>query len=99
LNWAPGYVLKSSTIQQIKQGIRDVMDGDSPLDAGVATHIMKALQAKPSRERPKRELSPRELEILELLGDGLVKKEIGDKLDITYATVRWRRMSAISTKS
>lgn len=84
---ASGYLLKSSTIQQIKQGIRDVMDGDSPLDAGVATHIMKALKTKPPKEKPERELSPRELEILTLLGEGLVKKEIGDKLDITYGTV------------
>lgn len=84
---ASGYLLKSSTIRQIKQGIRDVMDGDAPLDAGVATHIMKALQTKPSKDRPERELSPRELEILTLLGEGFVKKEIGDKLDITYGTV------------
>ncbi|VGO17691.1 Transcriptional regulatory protein LiaR [Pontiella desulfatans] len=84
---ASGYILKSSTIKQIKQGIRDVMDGDAPLDAGVATHIMKALKAKPIKERPERELSPRELEILTLLGEGFVKKEIGDKLDITYGTV------------
>ena len=32
-------------------------------------------------------LTPRELEILSLLSDGLVKKQIGDRLDISFATV------------
>ena len=84
---ASGYLLKSSTIRQIKEGIRNVMGGDAPLDAGVAKYIMKALKAKPPREALRKELSPRELEILALLGEGLVKKEIGDKLNITYGTV------------
>ena len=84
---ASGYLLKSSTVGRIKEGIRSVMQGDSPLDANVAKYIMQALKTKSPREEPDRALSPRELEILTLLGDGRVKKEIGDLLNITYGTV------------
>ena len=84
---AAGYLLKSSTVRQIKEGIRSVIEGDAPLDAGVAKYIMQALKAKPLLDQPERALSPRELEILSMLGDGLVKKEIADQLDITYGTV------------
>ena len=84
---AAGYLLKSSTVRQIKEGIRGVTKGDAPLDAGVAKYIMQTLKASPPLEESGRALSPRELEILSLLGDGLVKKEIGDQLNITYGTV------------
>ena len=84
---AAGYLLKSATIRQIKEGIRNVIAGDAPLDAGVAKYIMQALKDTPVLEEPGKALSPRELEILSMLGDGLVKKEIADQLDITYGTV------------
>jgi DNA-binding NarL/FixJ family response regulator len=84
---AAGYLLKSSTVRQIKEGIRSVIGGDAPLDAGVAKHIMQAVKATPPLEETERALSPRELEILSMLGEGLVKKEIGNQLNITYGTV------------
>jgi len=84
---AAGYLLKSSTIHQIKESICNVMKGDVPLDAGVAKYILQALKARTPKKRLDRNLSPRELEVITLLSKGLVKKEIGDQLDITYGTV------------
>lgn len=84
---AAGYLLKSSTVAQIKKSIRNVLKGDAPLDAGVAKYILEALQNKTLKNKLDRELSPRELEVINLLSKGLVKKEIGDKLNITYGTV------------
>ncbi len=84
---AAGYLLKSSTITQIKEGIRTVIDGGASLDPGVAKFLFKTLQARLPTAKAEGLLSDRELEILALLGEGLVKKEIADRLGITYPTV------------
>ncbi len=84
---ASGYLLKSATLQQLTDGIRAVASGGSPLDAGVARYILRSLQ--PTNSKPPREslLSARELEILTLLADGMVKKQIAKRLKIGYTTV------------
>jgi DNA-binding NarL/FixJ family response regulator len=84
---AAGYLLKSSTITQIKEGIRTVIDGGASLDPAVAKFLFKSLQTRLPTAKAERLLTDRELEILALLGEGLVKKEIADRLSITYPTV------------
>ncbi|MDF7826808.1 response regulator transcription factor [Pontiellaceae bacterium B12227] len=84
---AKGYLLKSATIQQIKDGIQTVMDGGSSLDPSVARFILNTLQTKLPKEELEVRLSDRELETLMLLGEGLVKKEIATELNISVFTV------------
>lgn len=84
---AEGYLLKSSTVMQIKDGIQTVIKGGASLDPGVAKFLLQSLQSRLPKVEAAKVLSDRELEILTLLGDGLVKKEIGEKLGISYPTV------------
>ncbi|NNC88566.1 MAG: response regulator transcription factor [Akkermansiaceae bacterium] len=84
---AAGYLLKSSTVAEIKDGIRTVIDGGASLDPGVAKFLLKTLQSRLPKAEAEKVLSEREVEILILLGEGLVKKEIGDRLGISYPTV------------
>ena len=85
---AAGYLLKSATAEEIIEGIRTVMDGGASLDPGVASFILKSLQVRlPDQQQENAPLSERELEVLEFLAKGLVKKEIADRLDIQYTTV------------
>ena len=84
---AAGYLLKSASLEQITDGIRTVVEGGASLDAGIAKFILTTLQRKAPPEEPDASLSNRELEILNLLGEGLVKKEIAHKLEISTATV------------
>ena len=86
-NGAAGYLLKSSTVSQIKDGIRTVMEGGSPLDGGVAKYILNALQQQPNMLEVNKALSDRELEILTLMSQGLLKKEISDQLQISFGSV------------
>ncbi|MDF7799041.1 response regulator transcription factor [Pontiellaceae bacterium B1224] len=82
-----GYLLKSSTVKQIKDGIRSVMEGGTLMDREVAGYIVNAVKTKPAAIRLEEPLTSRELEILVLVSEGLQKKDIGEKLDISYATV------------
>ncbi|MDF7826812.1 response regulator transcription factor [Pontiellaceae bacterium B12227] len=84
---ASGYLLKSSKLDQITDGIRSVMAGGASLDSGVARFILDTLQNNMPKDEVENMLTPRELEILTLLGEGLVKKEIAVKLGISYTTV------------
>jgi len=84
---ASGYLLKSSTVKQLTEGIRTVMSGGASLDPTVARFVLKTLKAKLPQKEFSQVLTEREMEVLTLLGDGLVKKEIADKLDISVTTV------------
>lgn len=87
---AKGYLLKSSRVDQILDGIQSVAVGGAQLDPHVAQYILD--QIKPSSsdafvDELDEALTERELEILKYLGEGMVKKEIGDLLQISYFTV------------
>ncbi|VGO12219.1 Oxygen regulatory protein NreC [Pontiella desulfatans] len=84
---AKGYLLKSATVQQIKDGIKTVVEGGSSLSPAVACFILNKLKTKLSQNQKGDLLSERELETLKLLGDGLQKKEIADQLGISTFTV------------
>ncbi len=84
---AAGYLLKSSTADQLVDGIRSVIQGGATLDASIARFILDALQTTLPEEASEALLSKRQMEILALLADGLVKKEIADQLKISYSTV------------
>ncbi|MGB0372993.1 MAG: response regulator [Opitutales bacterium] len=82
---ASGYVLKSAKAAEIIDAIKIVNGGGAMLDPKVAQYVLNSMrQATPDTSVS---LSPRELEVLNLLAEGFVKKEIADKLDISYSTV------------
>ena len=86
---ASGYLLKSATVKQIKEAIQTVISGGASLDPSVARFILEAMKSRPVKEKPEKALSDRELEILTLLAEGLVKKVIADKLEISVTTVAY----------
>jgi DNA-binding NarL/FixJ family response regulator len=84
---AAGYLLKSSTVAKITDGIRSVMEGGAPLDANVAKYILNTLKNQPPKTVANPMLSDREMEILTLLAKGQSKKEIASELGIGVSTV------------
>lgn len=85
---AAGYLLKSSTVGQIKEGIFNVMKGGASLDARIASVVMTSLKSKlPSEVREDPPITDREMEVLRLMAEGLPKKSIADKLSISPNTV------------
>lgn len=84
---ASGYLLKASSAAQIVEGVRNVLGGGASLDSGVAHYILKTLRTHLTAGESEGILTGRQMEILVLLGEGLVKKEIAERLGIGYATV------------
>lgn len=84
---ASGYLLKSARLNDLINGIRTVIMGGAPLDANVAKLMLSKLQSLLPKENSQSVLSQRESEILALLAEGKVKKEIAKELSIGYTTV------------
>jgi len=86
---AAGYLLKSSRVDQISEAIRTAINGGGSLDSSVAMHIMKRIRSQAPAHvlGQNKALSKREMEILTLLSEGLIKKEIADRLGISINTV------------
>jgi len=84
---ASGYLLKSASLANITEGIRTVINGGASLDPKVAKFILRNFQGNMPKSSAKPLLSEREMEVLTLLAEGLVKKEIADKLNIGFSTV------------
>ena len=85
-----GYLLKSTTVDELIDSIRTVANGGASLDSGVAKFILQTLKSVQTGGREDDSsglLSDRELQILSLFAEGLVKKEIAEKLSIGYTTV------------
>jgi DNA-binding NarL/FixJ family response regulator len=86
---AAGYLLKSATFKEITEGIQTVMEGGATLDSEVARFIINSLRGRPKLTQPDKALSEREMEILELIGQGMAKKEIASHLKISITTVAY----------
>ena len=82
---ANGYLLKGATIAEIRETIRDVADGATTIDPKLSRLVMDTLCR--SGDPAANPLSSRETEVLELLAQGYAKKEVADKMGISYHTV------------
>ena len=95
---AAGYLLKSATLKQITAGIRSVHTGGASLDAKVAQFILETLKTKLPKGQRNQVLTDREMDVLALLAEGLVKKEIAERLSISNTTVVVTHVSHIYAK-
>ena len=83
---ANGYILKKASSAELIAAINEVMNGASPMSGEIARKVVQSFHKK--NIGSSFDLSPRELNILELLSIGYSNKEIGEKLFISPHTVR-----------
>ena len=88
---ANGYLLKRTPTKELIEAIREVHRGGSPMTTHIARLVVQSFQqsAAPAAQSggDLSELSEREQQVLDLLAQGLIYKEIADKLQIGYETV------------
>ena len=85
---ACGYLLKRSSPEELLKAISEVLSGGAPMTSEIARMLVEAFQKKPANVSPGDALTQRESEILALLSEGLSNKEIADRVQISYDTVR-----------
>lgn len=91
---AKGYILKGESMHQITQGIAQVMDGIYPLSPSLARFLFKKLAGEQDKvdgppTDPEFKLTPRELETLRFLSQGLTYENVADQMGVALSTIQW----------
>jgi DNA-binding NarL/FixJ family response regulator len=84
---AAGYLLKDVEPSQLEAAIRLAREGEALLDPQIAGRVMEEV-ARPTPGGDLASLTPREREVLELLGRGLSNRELADTLVVSEKTVK-----------
>lgn len=84
---ASGYLLKTSSANEIADAIRSTYQGDTVIEKEVSDKILDKKHYD-SLPKPHDQLTSREYEVLLLIGEGYSNQEIADELFITLKTVK-----------
>jgi len=90
-NGASGYLLKDSSIDDVAQAIRVVADGQSLISPSMATKLLdefKQMSRSDRQQVSSPRLTDRELEVLNLVAQGLNNRDIAKRLFISENTVK-----------
>ncbi|CQR48417.1 Transcriptional regulatory protein LiaR [Paraliobacillus sp. PM-2] len=85
---ANGYMLKDAEAEDLIRAIRSCLSGGLSLQDQVAAKIMPTLINQQQERRVDPSLTPRELEILQQLGNGKSNKEVAEELFLSVGTVK-----------
>ncbi|WP_028472420.1 response regulator [Nocardioides alkalitolerans] len=87
---ADGYVLKEIGGSSLLSGVRAVASGHSLIDPTVAIRVMERMRASAEQaaDSDLGGLTPQQVKILALLGQGLTNREIADRLTLSEKTVK-----------
>jgi DNA-binding NarL/FixJ family response regulator len=87
---AAGFLLKGVPAEDLQRAVRTVADGGAWLDPAVTGKVLATYRdgALTLRSTELDVLTPRELEVLELIGTGLTNAEIADRLTLSEGTVK-----------
>jgi DNA-binding NarL/FixJ family response regulator len=94
---ARGYLLKGAPRDQVFDAVRVVHRGESLLQPVVASKLLRQMSRAREATDTSGALTPRELDVLRLLAQGLQNKEIADNLCLTERTIKFH-VTSILTK-
>jgi two-component system response regulator DevR len=85
---AAGYVLKQVRGTDLLETVRRVAEGKSMLDPGVTAQVLERLRRGPEESDALAVLTDRERQILELIGEGLTNRQIGERIFLAEKTIK-----------
>jgi len=90
---ARGYITKLEASEKVLEAIRHILNGRIYLSEDMSTTLLSNMSKtkSPSKTSPIEQLSDRELEVFELIGNGLSTHEIADQLHLSIKTIETYR--------
>jgi DNA-binding NarL/FixJ family response regulator len=86
---ANGYLVKSSTPDEIIHAVRELREGGSPMSMGVARRVIDHFRGAPrTPDAAALGITEREAQLLSMLAEGLLYKEIADRTGLTVGTIK-----------
>lgn len=93
---ASGYLLKTDDTDRFFEFLSGLMKGESPLSPGMAGRVLKELGQRQKRSEPleqpvqeEESLTPRQIQVLKWVAQGLTYKEVGVKLFLSERTIKY----------
>jgi DNA-binding NarL/FixJ family response regulator len=93
---ASGYLLKQILGQDLISAVRTVAAGGSLLDPTATTAVLERMRRATQPSGPLAKLSEQERTVLELIGEGLTNRQIGERLFLAEKTVKNNVSSLLS---
>ena len=84
---ARGYVLKGVSARELAEVVRSAVAGEVYVSSSIAAEMLVSLTQGKAPD-PLQELTPREREILALIGTGLTNREIGERVFLSEKTIK-----------
>jgi DNA-binding NarL/FixJ family response regulator len=95
---ASGFVLKHSASVELVLAIRAALEGKTYLTPQLAGEVLEAMSQGPGKGKdPVAAITPRQLEVLQLLAEGRSAKEIASALSISPRTVEFHKYQLMET--
>jgi DNA-binding NarL/FixJ family response regulator len=94
---ASGYALKQSAGTELLHAVRKVNRGESYLSPLVAKETVMLLLNKSARITGEKRLTPRQIEILQLLAKGMSMKQVADVIRVKPGTVAFHKYKMMET--
>jgi len=92
---ASGYLVKQNSGQMLVQAIKQIIDGHPYFSPSIAKRQgdadRRARESGAPRGKPKRPLTAREAEVLQLVAEGAANKQVAAELGISVKTVEKHR--------
>lgn len=85
---ATGYLLKNTSLPEMADAIKTVYQGGSMMSASIARKVVQSFQNRKVQSKELENLTARQWEILNYLDQGFRYKEIADKMNLSFETIR-----------
>jgi len=93
---AKAYLPKDIAGNELNEAIHEVSQGHEYFNQIISNIVMRSLMRNNKKEKKHGELTKRETEVLKLVADGLMNKEVADKLNISVRTVDCHKNNIMS---